>query len=129
MCFLLTCITAPSNLKYTKSHEWIKVEGVNATVGITDYAQKALGDVVFVDLPQVGKKLTAGGTPKCVAPLICVLGSFGAVESVKAASDVYSPVGGEVSDVNKALSSDPAIVNQSPYEKVHCSARFVAHEN
>jgi len=94
----------PSDLKFTASHEWIKVNGNTGTVGITDYAQSALGDVVFVDLPAVGKKLSAGG-------------SFGAVESVKAASDLYAPVAGEVVEVNTALSKDTALVNQSPYDR------------
>ena len=73
----------PSDLKYTKEHEWIKADGSGATVGITDYAQESLGDIVFVDLPKPGSEITAGKT-------------FGTVESVKAVSDLYSPVGGEV---------------------------------
>jgi len=94
----------PSDLKYTASHEWIKLNGNVGTVGITDYAQQQLGDVVFVDLPAAGKKFTGGA-------------AFGAVESVKAASDLYVPVAGEVTEVNTALSKDPALVNASPYER------------
>ena len=85
---------------YSEDHEWIRVEGGVATVGITDYAQEQLGDLVFVELPEVGKTL-AKGDPSVV------------VESVKAASDVYAPVDGEVTAVNDALSSDPALVNSS----------------
>jgi glycine cleavage system H protein len=88
-------------IKYTPDHEWLNVEGSNATVGITHHAQDALGDVVFVDLPEVGKSYTA----KDVA---------GVVESVKAAADVYMPVSGVVTDVNEALRSDPALANSDP---------------
>lgn len=86
---------------FTEDHEWIRVEGDNVTVGITDYAQEQLGDLVFVELPDAGKVL-AKGDPAVV------------VESVKAASDVYAPVDGEITAVNDALSSDPALVNSSP---------------
>jgi glycine cleavage system H protein len=92
----------PADLQYTKSHEWIRIEGEEGTVGITDYAQDALGDVVYVDLPEVGASYEAGT-------------SFGAVESVKAASDLYMPVGGEVSAVNSALLDTPEILNSDPY--------------
>lgn len=93
----------PSDLKYAKSHEWLKVAADGtATVGITDYAQNSLGDITFVQLPKVGAALKAGE-------------SFGVVESVKAASDVYAPVAGTVLEVNKALDSNPEKVNQSPY--------------
>lgn len=85
---------------YSEDHEWIRIEGGVATVGITDYAQEQLGDLVFVELPEVGKTLTKGD-PAVV------------VESVKAASDVYAPVDGDVTAVNDALSSDPALVNSS----------------
>lgn len=88
-------------IKYTPDHEWLKVDGDNATVGITHHAQDALGDVVFVDLPEVGKTLAA----KDVA---------GVVESVKAAADVYMPVSGEVTEVNEALRADPALANTDP---------------
>mmetsp|Transcript_30864 Transcript_30864/g.92060 ORF Transcript_30864/g.92060 Transcript_30864/m.92060 type:complete len:152 (-) Transcript_30864:712-1167(-) len=86
--------------KFSKDHEWVKVEGEVATVGITDHAQEQLGDVVFVDLPEVGAQVTANDT-------------MGAVESVKAASDVYAPVSGEVTDVNGALNDEPALINSS----------------
>src|SRR4051812_4575610 len=93
----------PSDLKYAKSHEWLKIASDGtALVGITDYAQNSLGDITFVQVPKVGATLKAGE-------------SFGVVESVKAASDVYSPVGGTVVEVNKALDSNPENVNQSPY--------------
>jgi len=88
-------------IKYTPDHEWIKVEGGIATVGITQHAQDALGDVVFVDLPEVGKTYA----PKEVA---------GVVESVKAAADVYMPVSGEITEVNEALRADPALANSDP---------------
>ena len=86
---------------YTKEHEWIRVEGDQATVGITDFAQGQLGDVVFVELPDVGKQVTKGG-------------EAAVVESVKAASDVYSPVSGEVTDANQALVDDPSLANTDP---------------
>ena len=92
----------PSDLKYAKSHEWVRVEGNIATVGITDHAQHELTDVVFVELPQLGRKLKAGE-------------SCAVVESVKTASDIYAPVGGEVSEVNKAVVDNPALVNGEPY--------------
>ena len=85
---------------FTEDHEWISVEGGIATVGITDYAQEQLGDLVFVELPEVGKVLSKGDAAVVV-------------ESVKAASDVYAPVDGEITEVNEALSSDPALVNSS----------------
>ncbi|MGK9236381.1 glycine cleavage system protein GcvH [Inquilinus limosus] len=90
-----------STLRYTKDHEWIRVEGDTATVGITAYAQEQLGDVVFVELPEIGKQLTAGG-------------EAAVVESVKAASEVYAPVAGEVVAVNQALVDSPALVNSDP---------------
>lgn len=85
-------------VKYTKEHEWIKVESGVGTVGITEYAQEQLGDIVFVDLPQIGKKLIQGA-------------EAAVVESVKAASEIYAPAGGEVTEVNKALSEEPGKVN------------------
>jgi glycine cleavage system H protein len=88
-------------LKFTPDHEWLKVEGKTATVGITQHAQDALGDVVFVDLPEVGKSYVA----KDIA---------GVVESVKAAADVYMPVSGEVTEVNEALRADPSLANSAP---------------
>lgn len=87
--------------KYSKDHEWLSVDGDTATVGITDFAQQELGDLVFVDLPKVGAKLTKGG-------------EAATVESVKAASDVFSPLTGEVLEVNQAIVNDPALVNSDP---------------
>jgi glycine cleavage system H protein len=92
----------PADLKYAKSHEWVRVNGDSAVVGITDHAQHELTDVVFVELPEVGRKLKAG-EPAAV------------VESVKTASDIYSPVGGEVVEVNKAVVDNPGLVNSEPY--------------
>ena len=92
----------PAELQYTKSHEWIKIEGDSATVGISDYAQDSLGDVVYVELPDVGASYEAGQP-------------FGAVESVKAASDLYLPVGGEVIEVNQPLLNQPELLNSDPY--------------
>lgn len=94
----------PSNLKYTKDHEWAKVDGNLVTVGITDHAQSALGDVVFVDLPAVGRQLKKGET-------------FGVVESIKAVSDLYSPVSGKVTRVNSALTDQPGTINTDPYQE------------
>jgi glycine cleavage system H protein len=88
-------------IKYTPDHEWIKVDGANATIGITHHAQDALGDVVFVDLPEIGKTIAA----KEIA---------GVVESVKAAADVYMPVSGEITEVNEALRADPSLANSDP---------------
>ncbi|MBI5774117.1 MAG: glycine cleavage system protein GcvH [Verrucomicrobia bacterium] len=92
----------PSDLKYAKSHEWARVAGDTATIGITDHAQHELTDVVFVELPAVGRAVKAGEA--------CAV-----VESVKTASDIYSPVGGEVVEVNNAVVKDPALVNSDPY--------------
>ncbi len=92
----------PQNYLYTRDHEWVKVEDDVATVGITDFAQKQLGDVVYVELPELGKKLEVHQT-------------IGAIESVKAVSDVFSPVSGEVIEVNSALNDSPELVNQDPY--------------
>ena len=92
----------PSDLKYAKSHEWVRVSGAQATVGITDHAQSELTDVVFVELPGVGKKFKAGEA--------CAV-----VESVKTASDIYAPVSGEVQEVNQALADNPSLVNSEPY--------------
>ena len=89
------------SMRYTKEHEWISLDGDVATVGITNHAQEQLGDVVFVELPAVGRKLQKGG-------------DAAVVESVKAASEVYAPVSGEVTEVNKALEGEPAMVNRDP---------------
>ena len=93
----------PDNLKYTKDHEWIGLDGEAGTIGITDFAQKELGDVVFVELPDVGRALKQGE-------------EFGTIESVKAVSELYSPVTGEVLEVNESLRDNPELVNKSPYE-------------
>ena len=92
----------PADLKYTKEHEWIKVVGDTGVIGITDHAQKALGDIVFVELPDAGRALQQAAT-------------FGVVESVKAVSDLYAPVSGEVCGTNDALSGAPEVVNTDPY--------------
>ena len=92
----------PADLRYAKSHEWVRVSGDTASVGITDHAQHELTDIVFVELPAVGRKVKAGEA--------CAV-----VESVKTASDIYSPVSGEVTAVNKAVVDDPALVNKEPY--------------
>ena len=92
----------PANLRYTKEHEWARQEGNRVVVGITDYAQKELGDVVFVELPEVGTTIEAMGT-------------FGVVESVKAVSDLYAPVSGTIVEANTILEDQPELVNASPY--------------
>jgi len=93
----------PSEFKYTKDHEWVRLEGDEAVVGVTDYAQQQLGDVVFVELPEVGRVLTQGEV-------------FGTIESVKAVSELFSPIGGEVLAVNGDLSASPEVVNTKPHE-------------
>lgn len=92
----------PQNLLYSKEHEWVKIDGETATIGITDYAQNSLGDIVYVELPRVGKSIEQ-------------FGNIGVVESVKAVSDLFTPISGEVTEVNGALDSDPAAVNRDPY--------------
>jgi glycine cleavage system H protein len=92
----------PSELRYAKSHEWVRIAGEYATVGITDHAQHELTDIVFVELPQMGRKLKAGE-------------SCAVVESVKTASDIYTPVGGEITAINDAVVANPALVNTDPY--------------
>src|SRR5499427_3022572 len=92
----------PADLKYAKSHEWVRVAGDTATIGITDHAQHELTDVVFVELPEKGRKVKAGEA--------CAV-----VESVKTASDIYSPVSGEIIEANKAVVDNPALVNSEPY--------------
>jgi glycine cleavage system H protein len=93
----------PANLKYTKDHEWVRVDGDTGIVGITNFAQQQLGDVVYVDLPEVGRQLSAGET-------------FGTIESVKAVSELYAPVTGEVVEVNAALKDKPEDVNAKPHD-------------
>ena len=92
----------PKDCRYTKEHEWVKVEGATGTVGITDFAQHELGDVVFVELPKAGAKFEAGQ-------------SFGTVESVKAVSEIYAPVSGEVTEANTSLANEPEKINQDPH--------------
>jgi glycine cleavage system H protein len=93
----------PADLKYTKEHEWVKVDGNTGTIGITDYAQNSLGDIVFVELPKVGAEITSGK-------------SFGTVESVKAVSDLFAPVSGTVTEVNQDLATAPEKVNSEPHK-------------
>ena len=93
----------PQDLKYTKDHEWVRISGTEARVGITDYAQKQLGDVVYLELPEVGRQLNKGDV-------------FGTIESVKAVSELYAPVSGEVTEVNRALGEKPEAVNSKPHE-------------
>jgi len=90
-----------SELRYSKDHEWVRLDGDEATVGVTDYAQQQLGDLVFVELPEVGRTVKAGD-------------EIAVVESVKAASDVYAPIEGEVAAVNEALEDDPGLINREP---------------
>jgi glycine cleavage system H protein len=92
----------PSNLKYTKDHEWTKIEGDTATIGITDFAQSELGDIVYVELPAVGAQTKQGE-------------SFGTIEAVKAVSDLFAPLTGEVLEVNSELSDKPEVINKDPY--------------
>src|SRR5688500_18943738 len=92
----------PTDLKYTKDHEWIRISGDTAEIGITDFAQKQLGDVVYVDLPEVGRAITAGE-------------SFGSIESVKAVSELFAPMSGEVIEVNGRLKDHPETVNSDPH--------------
>jgi len=92
----------PDDLKYTKEHEWARIDGTRVVVGITDFAQEELGDVVFVELPEIGTSVEAEG-------------AFGVVESVKAVSDLFSPISGTIVDVNRVLEDQPELVNDSPY--------------
>ena len=94
----------PENLKYSKDHEWVKIEGNAATIGISDFAQDQLGDIVYVELPEVGKEIKVND-------------EFGVVESVKSVSSLYAPVSGKVTAVNAELSNAPQTVNQDPYDK------------
>jgi glycine cleavage system H protein len=97
-------VKTPNDLMYARSDEWVRIEGDSATIGISDYAQDALNDIVFVELPQVGETFEKGA-------------SFGTVESVKAASDMYLPVAGTVTEVNSALEDEPELINADPYGK------------
>ena len=97
-------MAVPKDLRYSKEHEWVKVEGENARVGITYFAQSELGDIVFVELQEVGDEVTANEP-------------FGSVESVKTVSELYAPISGKVVEVNEELSDNPEYVNESPYEK------------
>lgn len=97
-------MAVPSELKYSKEHEWVKVEGNTVTIGITEYAQGELGDIVFVELPEVDDEINEGDT-------------FGSVESVKTVSELYAPVSGKVVESNEELEDSPEFVNESPYEK------------
>jgi glycine cleavage system H protein len=95
-------VSVPEELQYTRSHEWVRTEDDTATIGITDYAQEELGDIVYVELPEQGDTFDAGD-------------SLGSIESVKAVSDLYTPVGGEVVEVNEALNDSPEKINEDPY--------------
>ena len=95
-------MNVPANLKYTKEHEWVRVDGKTATVGITDWAQSELGDIVFVELPEAGTE-------------VAQMDPFGTIEAVKAVSEIFSPVSGKVVETNSALDDDPMIVNRDPY--------------
>lgn len=97
-------MAVPSELKYSKEHEWVKIEGNTVTIGITEYAQGELGDIVFVELPEVDDEINEGDT-------------FGSVESVKTVSELYAPVSGKVVESNDELEDSPEFVNESPYEK------------
>ena len=97
-------MSIPKELRYSQDHEWVKVEGENARIGISYFAQDELGDIVFVELPEVGDKITAGEP-------------FGSVESVKTVSELYAPISGKVVEINEELSDSPEFVNESPYDK------------
>lgn len=92
----------PADLKYTKEHEWVRIEGDIAVVGITDYAQGELGDIVFVELPETGKEIKQ-------------MGGFGTIEAVKAVSELYAPISGEVKEINANLEADSSVINNDPY--------------
>jgi len=95
-------VNIPTDLKYTKEHEWIKIDGNLAVVGITDYAQSELGDIVFVELPSAGDEVKAGEP-------------FGTIEAVKAVSEIFSPLSGKAAEVNELLEDDPMVINSDPY--------------
>lgn len=92
----------PADLLYSKEHEWVKLDGDVATIGVTDYAQHSLGDIVYVELPRVGKT-------------VAQFGNIGVIESVKAVSDLFTPIGGEITEINGALDADPALVNRDAF--------------
>lgn len=96
-------MSTPNNLKYTKDHEWVRLDGDIAVIGITDHAQNELGDITYVELPAEGKEVSANG-------------DLAVIESVKAASDILAPIAGKVSEVNSALDDEPEAINDSPYE-------------
>jgi len=96
-------LAQPADLLYSKEHEWVKVDGDTAIIGITNYAQNSLGDIVYVELPRIGAQ-------------IAQFGNVGVVESVKAVSDLFTPVGGEVIEINSELENDPALVNREPFD-------------
>lgn len=106
----------PEELRYSKSHEWVKIENGIATIGLTDYAQQELGDLVFVNLPEAGDEVTAGE-------------AFGDVESVKAVSDVNSPVSGTVAEANEELLDNPAAINEAPYESWFIKVESITGED
>jgi glycine cleavage system H protein len=106
----------PDKLQYTKDHEWIRIEGDTAYVGITDFAQKELGDIVYVDITAVGKELKAGEV-------------FGTVEAVKTVSDLFIPISGKILEVNSAIQDEAAIVNTDPYEKGWMIKMSVSNKN
>ena len=105
----------PQNLKYSKEHEWVKLEGTRATIGITDFAQSQLGDVVFVEVPEIDKKVKAGD-------------GLAVVESVKAVSDIYAPLAGSVVEINENLGDAPEAVNQDPYGEGWIAVLEIADE-
>lgn len=109
-------MSIPTNLRYTEDHEWVKVEGGKAVVGITEFAQSELGDIVFVELPSVGDEIGAGE-------------SFGSVESVKTVSELYLPVAGKVVEINEDLEDSPELVNESPYEQAWMVVIELANES
>jgi len=103
---------APSHFKYTEEHEWVLIENDIATIGITDFAQSSLGDVVFVELPEVGARFDKGST-------------FGVIESIKSVSDLFIPLTGEIIEINNILEDQPALINNSPYESWIVKIKFI----
>ena len=97
-------MSIPKELRYSEDHEWVKVDGNKARIGITEFAQSELGDIVFMELPEVGTEITIGE-------------SFGSVESVKTVSELYAPINGKIVEINEELGDEPQFVNESPYEK------------